>query len=154
MLQYDSSNYIVSTDGDLLWFDKKRFRPFDTQQILPEKTINTAVKLENGNVLLGTEKGIVLCNIVQNKLVGYDILLKDYGISQITIRENQIWVGTDRGLYLYKDLTALKFNQYEQYYLQGKTVTTMAIFKEEELWIGADKVYKIKQGKVITYDPK
>jgi hypothetical protein len=30
----------------------------------------------------------------------------------------------------------------------------MAIFKEEELWIGADKVYKIKQGKVITYDPK
>ncbi len=74
MLQYDSSNYIVSTDGDLLWFDKKKFRPFDTQQILPEKTINTAVKLENGNVLLGTEKGIVLCNIVQNKLVGYDIL--------------------------------------------------------------------------------
>ncbi len=57
MVQYNAKEFVIATDGDLLWFDEKQFSAFDLNNILLTKHINSILKLNDGSLLMGTENG-------------------------------------------------------------------------------------------------
>ncbi len=152
LLQYSENNYIVATDGTLLWFDKKRFTPFDSQNILPAKNIRSLIKLKNGNLLIGYEKGLFYCFMQHKKPAKFIPLLDDHSITKIVLQDDKIWVGTNKGLYMYNNLNALINNNYGQVYLKNKLISTIAVTPANEVWVGSDKAYKIVNNEIYSYD--
>ncbi|HKZ66481.1 MAG TPA: triple tyrosine motif-containing protein, partial [Chitinophagaceae bacterium] len=155
IFQYDATRYLVGTDQDILWFDGQRFTPFEEKNLDFQKHFKSFAKLQDGSVLLGGDDGIWLYKNVDGKLEKDRSLLRDRAIHQITLhKENELWISTDKGLYYYATPETFFSQQPPIIYLDGRNTGAISIANDGSIWIASDKLLKIQNNGLLTYDEK
>ena len=136
---------LVATGRDVLWFDRKTFKPIDT---LWHERSTTAFH-RNDTVFIGTLDGLIIILPNGSRMLPSaqppqlhrritDIKQGDDGV---------LWVSTYSGVYAYNGQTILSSIN-EETGLVSNICRTMSIYKDE-LWIGTNKGLQ----KIIIADP-
>ncbi|MGZ8511566.1 MAG: ligand-binding sensor domain-containing protein, partial [Chitinophagaceae bacterium] len=155
LMQYDATRYLVGTDKNILWFDGQRFTAFEERNLDFQKHFRTFGKLPDGSVLLGGNEGIWLYKNINGLLKRDRPFLSDHAIHQITVNEkSELWISTNKGLYYYATEAALSSQQPSGFYLGGRSAGALAIANDGSIWIAADKLLKIQNKKLFSYDEK
>ncbi|MGZ5220822.1 MAG: triple tyrosine motif-containing protein, partial [Chitinophagaceae bacterium] len=109
----------------------------------------------DGSVLLGGNEGIWLYKNINGLLKRDRPFLSDHAIHQITVNEkSELWISTNKGLYYYATEAALSSQQPSGFYLGGRSAGALAIANDGSIWIAADKLLKIQNKKLFSYDEK
>jgi DNA-binding CsgD family transcriptional regulator len=95
-----NGHYFISRSGDLFLFNESNFHQIETPVDLG--TITTAIKLSNGNLVIGTQNSGLY--IFDNNIVLQQHLTKNEGLSDRTIKAlyedgfNNLWVALHNGI--------------------------------------------------------
>ncbi len=155
LLQYDATKYLVGTDQHIFWFDGQHFTPFEEKNLSFRLHFKSFAKLADGSVLLGGDEGIWLYKNKNGRLKKDKAFLNDHAIHQITTnKKNELWIATNKGLYYYATPAAFFSQQTSHIYLPGYNLGPMTIANDGSIWIAADKLYKIQDNRLFSYDEK
>jgi ligand-binding sensor domain-containing protein/signal transduction histidine kinase len=142
-IQKDSIEIIwIGTNSGVAKFDKtnKIFEFFDTKKGLPVNNVKALVADKEGNIWIGTDKGLAVLNPKTSLIKTYihdkanENSIPDNAINCLFVdKEGIIWIGTWKGLAKYD----IENQQFTQVYTQFKD-RVQSIFKDEdgELWVG------------------
>ncbi len=155
LLQYDDTRYLVGTDQNIFWFDGQYFTPFEEKNLEFRRHFSSSAKFEDGSVLLGGDEGIWFYKNLNGRLKKDRAFLNDHAIRQITVnKKNELWITTDKGLYYYSTPASFFSQQPSNIYLPGRNIGAMTQMNDGSIWIAADKVYKIQNNQLFSYDEK
>src|SRR5688500_317492 len=152
MLQYDRTRYLVATDDNIFWFDGQNFSFFDQSNTILDGQINSISKLKDGSVLIGVQNGLWLYRFEKNIFKRPEFLFNGHRIHNILNDEEKIWIATNKGVYYFEN-SAFITNKPTQIFLEGRdgTVTKGG---NDEIWIVAEKIYKIKDNTLNSFYEK
>lgn len=127
----DKSLWISTELGGLMQFKDRQWRVYTQADGLPDGGINTVAEDPFGDLVVGTEKGLMK---LENNRFRPVPRPDGTGIPQINtlLRDgNRLWVGTAAGLY------RIENNQVElESTIPPIQVTTLLLDQEDSLWIG------------------
>ena len=111
-LQDNEGNLWFSTSGEGIYFIRnKKLYLFNEEEGMSDLNISTMVLADNGDVLAGTDQGINVCNLKNNRknvtVVGPRLGLPDYIVTSIVkAGTNTYWIGLqDKGFCRYDHST-------------------------------------------------
>lgn len=166
-LYYDSHGllWIGTTDGiDVYYPQTDRFLKTKFPPQLKSINMMAAVEMRNGNIVIGTNNGLLLYNRHHNSVEPFPggEVLEDYAVKGIKIdREGDLWIGTTHGLWLYQDKkkTFICYEQGNGALLYMFNVNSMAITDNGYIALVANdnlvifNPVDVKHGKMPISDP-
>jgi len=163
------ANIWFGTDDGLYLVDKKKnclvqkMPPLVKKGILEIKSI---VELNNGELLLATDEGLIRYRVntadyvvIKNNLPQHTGLNDNYLHALYIDKERGLWIGTYFGGVDYLSPTSFNFSLYDDINLSisGKVISVFEKDKKENLWIGTDDAgvffWNKKDQKVKVYTP-
>ena len=121
-------------------------------------SIRTIIENGNGNLLLGTEQGLILFNTINGDHRHYLRNKIQYNIFSI-IKDHQgnLWIGTNNGLFLYnksRDIL-LHYSHDKENAISNNNVYSIIEDNQKNIWIGTFgggvNLFNIKKGRFIQY---
>jgi len=137
-------------DGRLIGYDelhnsRKTFDLFSHTPNSPSRYINNMLCTLDGKILIGTNQaGVKIFNIknqtYQDIHLCCDSLVNLFVRSFLQISDNEIWIGTENGIFSYNLQTRqsikIKKNSSDQYALSDNVVYTLYKDREGGIWVG------------------
>ena len=105
-------------------------------------SVNTVIEDENGTLWIGTSGGVYVLDKTERKFIKKDYPdLNDKFIYTFCIRENQVWIGTNLGLYKINpetdEITGYRADQGDPGSLSGDNILNLAAGSSGILWINS-----------------
>ncbi len=162
-LWFATSKGLIKTDSKGLFI-----KSFTTKDGLGSNNVLTLHAAANNDIWIGTEKGLrllkreVIDESSQDKgiekesimLLGVADILRDKSVYKIfQDQRNNVWIGTNRGLFRYNDQNIGIESIVDNSSLPLHQVTDIAQDNQGNIWVGTYRngFYQIVQGKFITY---
>src|SRR5688572_1929723 len=152
MLQYDETRYLVATDQNIFWFDGNSFLLFDKQNSLLSRQFASIALVKNRWLFFGHPHGIFIYKYENEKWKYAGEVFREVAIYKILQDENKIWIGTDEGLLFFDDPSKIIAGKPDQILFEKTAVTDVTKANPAELWIAADKLYKLKDNTITKYN--
>jgi ligand-binding sensor domain-containing protein/signal transduction histidine kinase len=145
----DGKIWLGTQDRGLLFLDGGKVHTVTLE--LPNLRVNCFLPLENHELWIGTNQGVLLWNGAELTRVGIPSSLRNVKVlSMVRDRDSNIWVGTTR--------TLIRINESGVYSLAQETRSlengTTALFEDREgnLWIGgAQHLERLRDSAFVTY---
>lgn len=152
MLQYDDAHYLVATDQNIFWFDGNSFFLFDKQNPLLTRQFTSIALVKNEWLFFGHPHGMFIYKYENEKWKYVGEVFREVAVNKIFQDENRIWIGTDKGLLLFYDPSKIISGKADQILFDKIKVTDVTNANTNELWIAADKLYKLKDNVITNYN--
>jgi ligand-binding sensor domain-containing protein/two-component sensor histidine kinase len=161
MTQLSAGRYLILTQNRPYIFDGAKFFPLESENIFVKGNVNGVTQMPDKTTMLGTDDGIFMLRYNKNKLVMSKHFLPGALIERVAAANNLLWAISDKGAFSFSYQPDTPFLAKRSVYLPGKNLTEIAAGNNGEVWaIGsngsfwdvADTVYKIKNGKVTSYN--
>jgi len=152
MLQYDDTRYLIATDQNIFWFDGKSFFPFDKQNSLLARQFTSIALVKNKWLFFGHPHGMFIYKYENETWKYAGEVFRDVPVNKILKDETKIWVGTGNGLLFFDDPSKVITGKADQILFHKIAVSDLTKANTAELWIAADKVYKLKDNTITNYD--
>lgn len=149
--------YSTLNDG-LYYYKQGRLYRVDEDEGLPDLFVYDIVEDAMGNVWVGTDGGVAICTLNNQKLtikvLDYDHGLPDNIIKKLIIRDNKVWMGTeDAGVIVFDPSSGLTTSALPVEWKFGSL--TDFVLAGDEVWIASAQsglvVYDLKSRSSKTY---
>jgi ligand-binding sensor domain-containing protein/serine phosphatase RsbU (regulator of sigma subunit) len=139
--------WIGTNNGGLICYQQGKFKNYSLSDGLPDNTITSVAQDAEGEIWIGTPKG--LCKWMNGKFKSYSTSdgLSSKDITTLFLgKDSTLWIGTSRGISTYRKG---KFEDYgrKRILFLNKYITSVAEDKQDNLWIGT-------QSGLVRYDKK
>jgi ligand-binding sensor domain-containing protein len=167
MVEWSPGRYIIATDKNVWLFDdalptasQPRFQLLDSLNHSLDQQIGTVLLAPSGELLIGYGKGIAHYHLnglgTEKKWTNAGMLWQGSYINRIAILEDQVWLGSDLGLYYSPHLSGLlRDSSYSRPILlyPNVEVDRVSLDHEKNIWFtGGGGVHKIlRSGAIRTY---
>ena len=151
MVQYDDKTYLIASDHNVYWFDGKRFWTVDSAN--KEMNIQfSTVTADRDALFFGSSKGIYEYRKINGKWTFAGKVLQHLAASKIQKLNDDYWVPTNKGIYIFDDLNSLRSGKEKKILLPNEAIGSITPNKiTGDVWISASRVYKINGNSYQTY---
>jgi signal transduction histidine kinase/ligand-binding sensor domain-containing protein len=152
MLQYDNDRYLVATDQNIFWFDGNSFSLFDKQNPLLAVQFSSIALVKNEWLFFGHPHGMLIYKYENGKWEYSGEVFKEIAINKIFRDQNNTWIATDKGLLFFDHPSKIIKGEADKILFDEIIVYDVTKAAKGELWISADKLYKIKDNTIANYN--
>ena len=152
MLQYDSDHYLLATDQNIFWFNGNTFSFFDKQNPLLNVQFSSIALVKNEWLFLGHPHGMFIYKYENNKWKFSGEVFKHIAINKIFLDQNNTWIATNKGLLFFDDPSKIISEKADKILFDKIMISDVTKATKGELWISADKLYKLKDNSTTNYN--
>lgn len=142
LLPDNNKIWVATANSGLFYFDlvSQSFTPIPVDNV--SSTITSMVKFNDTQIMLGTDEGVVFLDINSFKVISHKPLsiLKTQYISSLLLEEDNLWIGTKSGGYIYniktKSLSHFNHQENKNKSLSHAEITTLTKDGFGGVWVG------------------
>jgi len=135
-IEEDSKNRIwIGTNSGLCYYDDKKFTQIGFGE-LKSAVVRDLFITESNEVYFASNKGVFKVNGTKAVQLGKSVGLNELKATSMWMEDQNIWIGTDKGLFQY-DIKNVKLKPLADEYLHmGNAITTLTKDKDGKMWVG------------------
>jgi PAS domain S-box-containing protein len=144
----DGRMWLGTRDKGLFYLDHGRISPIRLPGV--SRNVRSLLSLENGDIWIGTERGVFRWNGKEVSQIGIDPALRQAEVrAMIRDRDANVWVGTTAGLARVNS-EGISFDDAGSD--RGKPVTALFEDREGNLWVGRSQgIERLRETAFVTY---
>jgi ligand-binding sensor domain-containing protein/serine phosphatase RsbU (regulator of sigma subunit) len=123
-----------TNSGGVSKYDGNKFYTYNTNQGLVNDIVFSITETHKNELAFGTAKGISIYNHINFKTYNEKNGLKNSFVFKLLRDKDQLWIGTQGGVYVLKNDTIVAFNG--DSLLNESSVWTMFLDKKNNIWFG------------------
>lgn len=153
MIELGTDDFIIATDQNIFNFNGKTFSLFDPTNDKMHIQFNSIGLVKDRWLFFTCSKGVFVYKKEKDQWRFAGQALDQYDVKEIVIKQEQVWIATEKGLLYFDDAEKVVSNRITKEFLKDKLVISIRHNDQTgELWISSDKVYRLKNDEMSSID--